>query len=130
MNTNQIITEYLTENLAALEFVYFFGSRADGHFRDDSDFDIAVFCTHPLDSVARWEVAQGLARELKRDVDLVDLHSASTVLRFQVVTTGNLLLDSENRAAAFDTTTISMYQRLNEGRKEILDDFLKEITNG
>jgi len=76
----------------------------------------------------RWEAAEKLARELHQYVDLVDLHQASTVLSFQLVTTGTLLFDADNTAAAFDTTTISMYQRLQEGRREILDDFRAKLT--
>jgi len=58
-----------------------------------------------------------------RDVDLVDLRSASTVMRFQVVSTGRRLLCLDQEAVAlFEMYALADYCRLNEERRAILDD--------
>ncbi len=58
-----------------------------------------------------------------RNVDLVDLLSASTVMRAQVVSTGILLVDADPGARAiFETTVYASYARLNEERRALLDD--------
>jgi len=57
-------------------------------FRPDSDIDLAVLAFSPLDPVACWDLAQLLAAISGRDVDLVYLSRAATVLRMQIVATG------------------------------------------
>jgi hypothetical protein len=69
----------------------------------------------------RFELAQELAAQLHRDVDLVDLRTASTVMRMQVLSTGECLA-APNEAARreFEMYAYSDYARLNEERREIL----------
>ena len=68
--------------------VYLFGSHAAGTATPGSDLDLAVVATRPLGTVERFDVQERLAATLGRDVDLVDLHSASTVMQARVVSTG------------------------------------------
>ena len=103
--------------------VYAFGSRADGTARAASDLDLAVLAPAPLDAVARWEAQEALAAALGVDVDLVDLRSASTVMRAEVLRSGRVVLDADPTARAFwETWTMSAYALLNEERQGILDD--------
>ena len=58
-----------------------------------------------------------------RDVDLVDLRQASTVLRVQILRDARMLLDADAaERARFEATALSAYARLNEERKQILAD--------
>ncbi len=59
--------------------------------------------------------------QLHRDVDLVDLRNASTVMRVQVLSTGTCL-DTQNESVCqeFETYAYSDYARLNEERREIV----------
>ena len=103
--------------------VYVFGSRADGTARAASDLDLAVLAPAPLDALARWEAQEALAAALGVDVDLVDLRSASTVMRAEVLRSGRVVLDADPTARAFwETWTMSAYALLNEERQGILDD--------
>jgi uncharacterized protein len=62
-----------------------------------------------------------LAVQLHRDVDIVDLRSASTVMRMQVISTGECLASPDEAARReFEMYTYSDYARLNEERREIL----------
>jgi predicted nucleotidyltransferase len=103
--------------------IYLFGSHANGAPTRDSDIDLAVLAEAPLDDEARWSLAQVLARALGRDVDLVDLLRASSVMRVQVLETGNLLFQSDVfRRQEFEAIALSDYARLNEERRGILAD--------
>jgi hypothetical protein len=60
---------------------------------------------------------------LHRDVDLIDLRQASTVMRMQVVSTGESLFSADDpKREQFETMVYASYARLNEERRGILDD--------
>jgi uncharacterized protein len=101
--------------------VYRFGSQVTGTARPDSDIDLAVLTHDPIPTMRRFELAQDLAAQLHRDVDLVDLRTASTVMRMQVLLTGTCLdAPDEPARREFEMYTYSDYARLNEERREIL----------
>ncbi|MCC6619667.1 MAG: nucleotidyltransferase domain-containing protein [Deltaproteobacteria bacterium] len=110
-----------------IELVYLFGSHAAGATHPESDVDLAVLSRHPIGAMARFELAQALAGRLGREVDLVDLSSASTVLRKEVVAHGRLLHASAPRARAdFEWRALADYARLNEERRPILERVARE----
>lgn len=111
------IVEVLVREFSAIAAVYRFGSTVDGSARPGSDIDLAFLVDHPVDAARRFSVQEMLAARLHRDVDLVDLAAASTVLRMQVVATGKPL-------ATIDRTrrdVFASYARLNEERRGIPD---------
>jgi predicted nucleotidyltransferase len=103
--------------------VYVFGSQATGTATTGSDVDIAVLAAEPIAASARWELAQTLAIQLGKDVDLVDLRQASTVMRVQVLATGRLLLETDRRQRQeFEAVALGAYARVNEERRGIITD--------
>ncbi len=110
--------------LPGLKGVYLFGSRADGTARPDSDYDLAFLApNHSLSDYALYRLRLQLASLLNADVDLIDLYPASTTLQFQVVAKGQCLFSSDNLFCnEFDLFVFSSYQRLTEGRREIIQD--------
>lgn len=103
--------------------VYAFGSAARGEATPASDLDLAVLAGAPLDPLARFDLQERLAVLAGRDVDLVDLRAASTVMQAQVIHTGTVVHDAQPSArAAFETTAFSTYAMLNEERAGILAD--------
>jgi predicted nucleotidyltransferase len=115
--------ETIRRHVPAAMVVYAFGSVATGEDMRDSDVDLAVLASRPIDSVERWTLQETLASEVHRSVDLVDLRRASTVMRAQVIANGRVLWEADPDARArFEATAFSAYARLNEERRGILED--------
>ena len=115
------LIEYLRKSVPELIALYRFGSQAKGTARPDSDVDLAVLARNPIPAIRRFELAQELAIHLHRGVDLVDLRSASTVMRMQVISTGTCLdAPDEPARREFEMYAYSDYARLNEERRDIL----------
>lgn len=118
---NDALIEFVRRTIPDFIALYRFGSQRHGSARPDSDVDLAVLAHHPIAALRRFELAQELASKLHRDVDLVDLCTASTVMRMQVISTGECLASPDEAARrAFEMYTYSGYARLNEERREIL----------
>lgn len=122
MNDYALI-EFVRQAIPDLIALYRFGSQAKGTMRPDSDVDLAVLARNPIPALRRFELAQEVATRLHRDVDLVDLRTASTVMRMQVISTGECLFTAGDRLQGeFEDMVYSAYARLNEERGEILND--------
>ncbi|MDN3554223.1 nucleotidyltransferase domain-containing protein [Halomonas almeriensis] len=114
--------QYLRQVLPGLQAVYLFGSQANGSSRLDSDVDLAVLLPRPLEAERRWEVAQTLASRLGRDVDLVDLRGASTVMQHQVLSHGGPVWSAGSVADEYELSVFSEYWDLTIQRRELVDD--------
>jgi uncharacterized protein len=86
---------------AGVEVAILFGSAATGKLRADSDIDIGVLPPFGREISFAEELALGtdLERVLGREVDLVRLDTASTLLRFEA-SRGRCLLESRPEAFA------------------------------
>ncbi|MGM9922702.1 MAG: nucleotidyltransferase domain-containing protein [Bacillus sp. (in: firmicutes)] len=104
------------------DFILVFGSYAKGYERADSDLDIAFYCGGSPGRYETFLVAQELADALKMEVDLIDLKGASTVFQAQIYTSGiTIYSKDEDRRVKEQMKALSMYAKLNEERKAILD---------
>ena len=122
MQTNPII-ETIRKAVPNLIALYRFGSQVHGTAGPESDVDVAILAPDPLSPPTLFDLQQQLAVLLHKEVDLVDLASATTVLRMQVVSTGECLFSGNDRTREeFETSVFSSYARLNEERRGILDD--------
>ena len=101
-HTLEKLISLIRRDVAGLRAVFLFGSEADGSADRNSDLDIAVLSDHALDPVALWELSSRLAEVAHRDVDLVDLGGASTVMKFQIVSKGKLLWQADHAGAQLD----------------------------
>lgn len=121
--------ELLRRALLSVQAIYLFGSTAQGTAQAGSDLDLAVLLPRPLDPAARWRLAQELAAAIGRDVDLIDLRAAPTVLQAQVLAAERLLFEGDPGArAVFEMLVLSDYARLNDERRGILDDVRERGT--
>ena len=111
-------------------FIIVFGSYANGTTHKESDIDLAFFKKEQnLSSYEVFMVAQELADILKMDVDLVDLHHASTVFQAQIFSTGKVIFSNdENLRMNMEMRALSMYAKLNEERKSILENVAESGT--
>ena len=109
--------------------IYVFGSAATGQEHPDSDLDMALLPAGPVDAGALWELGQVLAGSAGRDVDLVDLRSASTVMRAQVIASGERVFCRDVTVCEqYEDFVFSSYARLNEDRGGILRDIQQRGT--
>lgn len=122
-STRQLIVDTIRCELADVFVIYLFGSYAKGEAGETSDIDLAVLGNGHYGSVQLWELAQRLSALCGRDVELVDLRQATTVMRIQIVAKGEHLFDDHQpESVSFEDFVFSDYARLNEERREILAD--------
>jgi len=120
------IIDCCQKNIIDLKAIYLFGSQVTGYANAESDIDLAILCLKPLSAETRWELSHQLSQLLNRQVDLVDLKEATTVMQWQILTTGNkIFCADETYNAFFEMYALSDYIRLNEQRRDILDDIKK-----
>ncbi|MCE3222384.1 MAG: putative Nucleotidyltransferase [Nitrospira sp.] len=116
-----MIGQFLNQHIPNVIAIYQFGSQAHGTARPTSDLDVAVLARDPIPAEQRFHLAQDLAAQLHRDVDLLDLRTASTVMRMQVLATGQCLETRDDQAKAeFEMYAYADYARLNEERRELV----------
>lgn len=117
--TKQIVD--LLIKRAGAYLVILFGSYAKGQARAESDFDIAYLGAKELDSYEIFMLAQEMAALTGRDVDLLNLRTASTVMKAQIVSSGKVIYCSdEMRRVEFFMRALKEYALLNEERAVVL----------
>ncbi len=85
----------------ALRLAVLFGSAASGRLRADSDVDVAILPRDPdLPLRTELELQTALTRACGREVDLVRLDHATTLLLWEVARTGRPLLEVEPKEFA------------------------------
>ena len=123
------IVRLASKKLPGLLSIYRFGSWGTPYERADSDIDLAVLLQGAMDSASLWDVAQDIAKVIGKNVDLVDLLQASTVMRMQVISTGKRLYCSNPIVCEqFEDYVYVAYARLNEERRGILEDIKQRGT--
>jgi predicted nucleotidyltransferase len=115
--------EAVLELLPDIEALYAFGSIVRGGAAADSDLDLAVLAAVPIEPLRRFETQRDLAVRLGRDVDLVDLHRASTVLRSEVVHGGAILFQRDPmRVLDFEARVLGEYADLLEATRVLREE--------
>ena len=129
MNSHPLPADWLARTLTPLRArwpgllaLYHFGSMATGQAGPDSDVDLAVLLPGRAEPLALWEAAQALALLLGREVDLLDLRVASTVMQYQIVTTGQRLWARDAQAALYESFILSEKTALDTARAGLLND--------
>lgn len=101
--------------------IYLFGSFGTSRQHPGSDIDLAILPADSADPVRLFQIANELSSSLGREVDLIDLTKATTVMAKEVLRTGDrLAADDLHAARNFEMRTLADYARLNEERHPIL----------
>ncbi len=113
-----------------LEALYLFGSYKENTARFDSDVDLAFLLPPSLaEDVSAddyIDLKYDLAGLFQRPVDLINLRTVSTVFRKEVVEKGLRFFTGDKYSAEeFEMLTLSYYQKLNQERRGILQEFKK-----
>lgn len=102
--------------------IYAFGSQIQGTAGPQSDLDLAVLVAGYADPLVLWDEAGNLADVVGCLVDLLDLRAASTVMQYQVITTGQRLWSVGLPVGLFETFVLSEKTALDEARAPLLAD--------
>ncbi len=102
--------------------IHAFGSQVQGQAGPQSDLDLAVLVAGYADPVALWDLAGELADQIDCPVDLLDLRAASTVMQYQVITTGRTLWSAGLPAGLFACYVLSEKTALDTARAPLMAD--------
>lgn len=127
MNRNAILN-LVQSRFPRLLALYAFGSRVTGGATAESDLDLAILVDGPVDPFAIFTLAGEIAEIAGHEVDLVDLRAASTVMQYQIITSGERLWQRDSRAALYEATILNMKTALDEARAGLIGDILKRGT--
>lgn len=106
--------------------IYAFGSRVQGTANAQSDLDLAILVAGYADPLQLFEMANQLADKLGYEVDLLDLRAASTVMQYQVITTGRRLWAKDVQAGLFEAFVLSEKTALDEARAQLLNEIRED----
>ena len=126
----QAIIETILHFFPEVAAIYLFGSHATAEERPESDVDLALLFPRETKSPTNLALdgcRQALEDISKKSVDLIDLGSANTVFQHEIIQEGRILYQrSANAVDRFEMLVMSMYQKLNEERAEILQEVFQK----
>ena len=129
MNGDDALAATLTREFPGLVAAYRFGSTVWGQTHRDSDVDVAILADAPIGATRLFDAKVRLEETARTTIDLVDLLTANTVLRMQVISQGIPIVVREERSRAlFEDYVFSSYARLNEERRDIIERIRREGT--
>jgi predicted nucleotidyltransferase len=118
--------EQLQKAFPNLLAIYAFGSRVQGTANAQSDLDLAVLVAGYADPLQLFDMANQLADQLGYEVDLLDLRAASTVMQYQVITTGQCLWAKDLQAGLFEAFVLSEKTSLDEARAQLIQEIRED----
>jgi predicted nucleotidyltransferase len=83
-----------------VRLAFLFGSSVTKGLNAANDVDIAVVFAHSVSLLDQCEISARLEEIAGREVDLIDLDDASTLLRWEVVRSGIVLWSKDSRDLA------------------------------
>jgi predicted nucleotidyltransferase len=122
------ILHTLKENIPQLLAVYAFGSQISGEATAESDLDLAVLVAGYCDPIVLFDVANNIASIVACDVDLVDLRAASTVMQYQIISTGERWWAADTQASLYEAFILSEKTELDTARADLLSDIQQRGT--
>lgn len=122
------IVELLQQRMSSLQAVYLYGSFASELIHDQSDIDLAFLLPPsnrlPFDTILDIQIE--LEKLLGRSVDLIDMRSATSVLQFEILNTGQRIFVSDAfEVDLYEMLAIALFQKLVDERREIIEEGLK-----
>lgn len=124
------LTQLILKAWPDTQAIYLFGSWGTEYERAESDVDIAILLppkqAKGAGSLLFGPLHQALQAAVSRDVDLINLRLAPTVLQKEIIMHGRRLFHAAGTVAdEFEMLVLSLYQKLNEERADILAEGLR-----
>jgi predicted nucleotidyltransferase len=127
MNREALILT-LQARVPKLLAIYAFGSRIQGTAGPDSDLDLAVLVAGYAEPLILFGLAGDLADVAGCAVDLLDLRAASTVMQYQIITTGQRWWAQDEQAGLFEAAVLSEKTALDTARAGLMSDIQQRGT--
>ncbi len=124
----EAMVRMLRDRIADLLAIYAFGSRMRGLARPESDLDLAVLVAGYADALVLFDVSGDIADLAGCSVDLLDLRAASTVMQYQVLTTGQRWWMKDKQVDLFEAAVLSEKIALDTARAGLLLDIQQRGT--
>lgn len=120
------LTHRVRQALPRVMAVYAFGSRVHGTAHADSDLDMAVLVPGYADPLHLWHLASDLADLAGCPVDLLDMRAASTVMQYQILTTGQRWwVGPRVQVDIYEAAMLSEKTELDSARAALLADIAR-----
>jgi predicted nucleotidyltransferase len=129
--SEQEIIRIIRRRYPEAEAIYLFGTYGTADKREESDVDVALLLSpreaKAAASLAMSECREALEEALGRSVDLINLRRVDTVFQREIIAEGRIIYNaSQNAVEVFEMLVMSLYQKLNEERAEILKDIYQD----
>ena len=125
MNRHSIV-QIMQDKIPELLAIYAFGSRIQGTANAQSDLDMAVLVAGYAEPLNLWSLASDLEDITDCPVDLLDLRAASTVMQYQIITTGERWWSKDAQASLFEAAILSEKTALDCARAGLLSDIQQQ----
>lgn len=121
------LKEILLGKLNNVEAIVLFGSYSRGKEKFDSDIDVAIKLSKPLEKENIISLKNEIEEILGIDVHLIDLYSINEDFRYEILISGKTLYcKNEYEFEMYKLKCFSEYLMFSEDRKPIID----KVKNG
>jgi predicted nucleotidyltransferase len=126
-SANDAIAKTVLRFYPDVEAVYLFGSHGTEDQRGDSDADIALLLppdmAKTIKNLAMSQCSLALDDILKKPVDLINLRMVNIVFQHEIIQGARIIYQRSRYAVdEYEMYVMSLYQKLNEERAEILQE--------
>lgn len=126
-NVVEKLKEILLGKLNNVEAIVLFGSYSRGKEKFDSDIDVAIKLSKPLEKENIISLKNKIEEILGIDVHLIDLYSINEDFRYEILISGKTLYcKNEYEFEMYKLKCFSEYLMFSEDRKPIID----KVKNG
>ena len=126
--SKQTVIETIKARLPNVLAIYAFGSRIQGNASSESDLDLAVLVTGYADTLQLFDLSGELSELTACPVDLLDLRAASTVMQYQIITTGVCWWHLDSQSGIYESFILSEKLALDISRASLLADIKQRGT--
>ncbi len=124
-NNQHTIASYLRKD-SSVSAAYVHGSRSKEHFREESDYDIALLLKRgsTLTALDLLNIGSELESLLPYRFDVSVVGNRNIVFAKEVIAKGICILCKDRfQKETFEMLTLSMYAKLQYDRREVLNEY-------
>lgn len=120
--SKKAVIELILAQLPNVLAIYAFGSHVQGNSGSESDLDLAVLVAGYANPLDLFDLSGNLSELSGCPVDLLDLRAASTVMQYQIITTGVCWWRLDNQSSLYETFILSEKLALDARRADLIAD--------